>query len=389
MKSKDLVLIFLITSIYIFIMTYPHHLSFNRSILEFVDIALLVLFSGYSLMSFLRPKNNNENILQKPLLVLVSSLFLMIITGVILKFSSIGLHLKSLTLFLSLITMILLVMAYFRRIIYFNSSDYKKLLRLSKKAIKKQPVNENAVIFVDDVGMEFKLSKEKVNNLKEFVIKSLKGQISYTEFWALRNISFEIDKGDRWGIIGLNGAGKSTLLKIVSGVMKPTEGSIVIKGKIIPLLELGAGFDPNYTGKENIFLNGAMLGLSKEFLEEKYEEIVEFSEIRKFIDVPLKNYSSGMKARLGFSIATVIKPEILVLDEVLSVGDAKFKKKSEDKITSLFNEGVTVLFVSHSIEQVKKICNKALWLEKGKVVMKGDAKEICETYERVCKGEEI
>ena len=389
MKSKDLMLIFLITSIYIFIMTYPHHLSFNRSILEFVDIALLVLFSGYSLMSFLRPKNNNENILQKPLLVLGSSLFLMIITGVILKFSSIGLHLKSLTLFLSLITMILLVMAYFRRIIYFNSSDYKKLLRLSKKAIKKQPVNENAVIFVDDVGMEFKLSKEKVNNLKEFVIKSLKGQISYTEFWALRNISFEIDKGDRWGIIGLNGAGKSTLLKIVSGVMKPTEGSIVIKGKIIPLLELGAGFDPNYTGKENIFLNGAMLGLSKEFLEEKYEEIVEFSEIRKFIDVPLKNYSSGMKARLGFSIATVIKPEILVLDEVLSVGDAKFKKKSEDKITSLFNEGVTVLFVSHSIEQVKKICNKALWLEKGKVVMKGDAKEICETYERVCKGEEI
>jgi len=389
MKSKDLVLIFLITSIYIFIMTYPHHLSFNRSILEFVDIVLLVLFSGYSLISFLRPKKNNVNILKKPLLVLGSSLFLMIITGIILKFSSIGLHLKSLTLVLSLITMILSLMAYFRRIIYFNSGDYKKLLGSSENSIRKQPVNENTVISVDNVGMEFKLSKEKVNNLKEFVIKSLKGQISYTEFWALRNISFEVDKGDRWGIIGLNGAGKSTLLKIVSGVMKPTEGSIVIKGKIIPLLELGAGFDPNYSGKENIFLNGAMLGLTKEFLEEKYEEIVEFSEIRKFIDVPLKNYSSGMKARLGFSIATVIKPEILVLDEVLSVGDAKFKKKSEDKITSLFNEGVTVLFVSHSIEQVKKICDKALWLENGKVVMKGDAKEICETYERVCKGEEI
>jgi ABC-2 type transport system ATP-binding protein len=389
MKSKDLVLIFLITSIYIFIMTYPHHLSFNRSILEFVDIVLLVLFSGYSLISFLRPKKNNVNILKKPLLVLGSSLFLMIITGIILNFSSIGLHLKSLTLFLSLITLFLLLMAYFRRIIYFNSSDYKKLLESSKKSIQKQLVSQNAVIIADDIGMEFKLSKEKVNNLKEFVIKSLKGQILYTEFWALRNISFEVDKGDRWGIIGLNGAGKSTLLKIVSGVMKPTEGSIVIKGKIIPLLELGAGFDPNYTGKENIFLNGAMLGLTKEFLEEKYEEIIEFSEIRKFIDVPLKNYSSGMKARLGFSIATVIKPEILVLDEVLSVGDAKFKKKSEDKITSLFNEGVTVLFVSHSIEQVKKICNKALWLENGKVVMKGDAKEICETYERVCKGEEI
>ena len=370
-------------------MTYPHHLSFNRSILEFVDIVLLVLFSGYSLMSFLRPKNNNENILQKPLLVLGSSLFLMIITGIILNFSSIGLHLKSLTLFLSLITMILLLMAYFRRIIYFNSSDYKKIEKSTKKLIKKQPVNENAVILVDNVGMQFKLSKEKVNNLKEFVIKSLKGQILYTEFWALRNISFEVDKGDRWGIIGLNGAGKSTLLKIVSGVMKPTEGSLVIKGKIIPLLELGAGFDPDYTGKENIFLNGAMLGLSKDFLLEKYDEIVEFSEIKKFIDVPLKNYSSGMKARLGFSIATVIKPEILVLDEVLSVGDAKFQKKSEDKITSLFNEGVTVLFVSHSIKQVKKICNKALWLENGKVVMKGDAREICETYEKVCKGEKI
>jgi len=389
MKSKDLVLIFLVTSIYISIMTYHHHLSFNRSILEFVDIVLLVLFSGYSLISFLRPKKNNVNILRKPLLVLGSSLFLMIITGIILNFSSIGLHLKSLTLFLSLITMILLLMAYFRRIIYFNSSDYKKIEKSTKKLIKKQPVNENAVILVDNVGMQFKLSKEKVNNLKEFVIKSLKGQILYTEFWALRNISFEIDKGDRWGIIGLNGAGKSTLLKIVSGVMKPTEGSLVIKGKIIPLLELGAGFDPDYTGKENIFLNGAMLGLSKEFLEEKYEEIVEFSEIRKFIDVPLKNYSSGMKARLGFSIATVIKPEILVLDEVLSVGDAKFQKKSEDKITSLFNEGVTVLFVSHSIKQVKKICNKALWLENGKVVMKGDAREICETYEKVCKGEKI
>ena len=171
--------------------------------------------------------------------------------------------------------------------------------------------------------------------------------------------------------------------------MKPTEGSVEIKGKIIPLLELGAGFDSNYTGKENIFLNGAMLGLSKEFLEEKYEEIVEFSEIRNFINVPLKNYSSGMRARLGFSIATTIKPEILILDEVLSVGDAKFKRKSENKITSLFNEGVTVLFVSHSILQVKKLCNKAIWLEKGEIVMMGDAQEVCAAYEEICKSETI
>ena len=263
-----------------------------------------------------------------------------------------------------------------------------KINEKSPEPIKK-PLNPNVVINVDNVGMQFNLSQEKVDNLKEFVIKFLKRQLSYKEFWALRNISFEVEKGDRWGVIGLNGAGKSTLLKIVSGVMKPTEGNVEIKGKIIPLLELGAGFDQNYTGKENIFLNGAMLGLSKEFLEEKYEEIVEFSEIRKFINVPLKNYSSGMKARLGFSIATTIKPEILILDEVLSVGDAKFRKKSENKIKSLFNAGVTVLFVSHSIVQVKALCNKAIWLENGEIVMMGDAKEVCEAYEEICKSESV
>jgi ABC-2 type transport system ATP-binding protein len=388
LKSKDLVLIFLITSIYILIITYPYHVSFNRSVLEFVSIIFLFIFSGYSLLSFLRPKENYSKILNNPLLILGLSTLLIIITGAILRFTTIGLHLKSLTILLSLITMILLIMAYIRRIIYVKSNGDKVQVVPSNNLTKKQS-NPNVVIDVDDVGMQFRLSKEKVDNLKEFFIKFLKRQLSYREFWAVRHISFEVEKGDRWGVIGLNGAGKSTLLKIVSGVMKPTEGSIQIKGKIIPLLELGAGFDSSYTGKENIFLNGAMLGLSKEFLEEKYEEIVDFSEIRKFIDVPLKNYSSGMRARLGFSIATVVQPEILVLDEVLSVGDAKFKKKSEQKIISLFNKGVTVLFVSHSIAQVKKICNKAIWLEKGEIVMKGDAKEICETYERVCKGEEI
>lgn len=238
------------------------------------------------------------------------------------------------------------------------------------------------VINVKDVGMEFNLSQEKVDNIKEYVIKLLKRELLFQEFWALKNVSFEVKKGDRVGIVGLNGAGKSTLLKVISGVMKPTEGSVEVKGKLVPLLELGAGFDMNYTGRENIFLNGAMLGYTKEFLEEKYDEIVEFSEIGKFIDVPLKNYSSGMKARLGFSVATVVEPEILILDEVLSVGDAKFKKKSEERILSLFDKGVTVLFVSHSVEQVKRLCNKAIWLDNGKIVMQGDVEEVCAAYDK-------
>jgi len=387
-KSKDLMIIFLLSSIYIIITSYPYHLDFNRSILEYVSFILLILFLGYSLISLLQLEENYIDILKKPARLLAFSALLIISVSVILKFSSLGLHLKSLTLVLSIITMFLSLAAYIRRIRYFKSNRNDKIKLVAESPI--QPFkNENAVIRVYNVGMEFKLSKEKVNNLKEFVIKFLKRQLSYSEFWALKNISFEVEKGDRWGIIGLNGAGKSTLLKIVSGVMKPTEGSVEIKGKIVPLLELGAGFDPSYTGKENIFLNGAMLGLSKEFLEEKYEEIVDFSEIRKFIDVPLKNYSSGMRARLGFSIATTIKPEILILDEVLSVGDAKFKKKSENKIISLFNEGITVLFVSHSIEQVKKLCNKAIWLENGETVMMGDAKEVCEAYEEICESEEV
>ena len=387
-KSKDLMIIFLLSSIYIIITSYPYHLDFNRSILEYVSFILLILFLGYSLISLLQLEENYIDILKKPARLLAFSALFIISVSVILKFSSLGLHLKSLTLVLSIITMFLSLAAYIRRIRYFKSNRNDKIKLVAESPI--QPFkNENAVIRVYNVGMEFKLSKEKVNNLKEFVIKFLKRQLSYSEFWALKNISFEVEKGDRWGIIGLNGAGKSTLLKIVSGVMKPTEGSVEIKGKIVPLLELGAGFDPSYTGKENIFLNGAMLGLSKEFLEEKYEEIVEFSEIRKFIDVPLKNYSSGMRARLGFSIATTIKPEILILDEVLSVGDAKFKKKSENKIISLFNEGITVLFVSHSIEQVKKLCNKAIWLENGETVMMGDAKEVCEAYEEICESEEV
>lgn len=237
------------------------------------------------------------------------------------------------------------------------------------------------VIKVENVGMEFNLSQEKTDNLKEYVIKLIKRELMYQSFWALQNISFEVEKGDKVGILGLNGAGKSTLLKLISGVMKPTEGTITLKGMISPLLELGAGFDHNYTGRENIYLNGAMLGYPKEFIESKFDEIVEFAEIGDFIDVPLKNYSSGMIARLGFSIATVVEPKILILDEVLSVGDAKFREKSEQRMKSLLNKDVTVLFVSHSLDQVRNLCNKALWLENGKLVMQGSVEEVSASYE--------
>ena len=237
------------------------------------------------------------------------------------------------------------------------------------------------VLKVDQVGMKFNLNSEKVDDLKDYIIKFLKHQLMYKEFWALKEISFEVKDGDRVGILGLNGAGKSTLLKVVAGVLKPTEGSVEIKGSIVPLLELGAGFDKQYTGKENIFLYGAMLGHSKEFIREKYEEIIEFSELGDFIDVPVKNYSSGMKSRLGFSIATVVEPDILILDEVLSVGDAKFRKKSEKKIMSMIEKNVTVLFVSHSLEQVRRVCNKAILLEKGHIIAQGEIEEVAAVYE--------
>ena len=238
-------------------------------------------------------------------------------------------------------------------------------------------------VVVDNVSMKFNLSKEKVDSLKDYIIKSIKKEIKYNEFWALQNVSFTVEKGDRVGILGLNGAGKSTLLKVIAGVFKPTEGSVTKHGKMVPLLELGAGFDQQYTGKENIYLYGAMLGYSKEFIDEKYDEIVKFSELKDFIDVPIKNYSSGMKSRLGFSIATVVSPKILILDEVLSVGDAKFRKKSEKKVLSMFDSGVTVLFVSHSLAQVQRICNKAMILEKGKLIAYGDIDTISKQYEKM------
>ncbi|MBE6772491.1 MAG: ABC transporter ATP-binding protein [Ruminococcaceae bacterium] len=240
-------------------------------------------------------------------------------------------------------------------------------------------------IVVSDMSMMFNLNQEKVDNLKEYFIKLITRKLHFTEFWALNDISFTVEKGDRVGVLGFNGAGKSTLLKVIAGVLKPTKGSVKVNGIIAPMLELGAGFDMNYSGKENIYLYGATMGYSRKFIEEKYDEIVEFSELGDFINVPVKNYSSGMRARLGFAIATAVEPEILILDEVLSVGDAKFRKKSEAKIRSMFDKGITVLFVSHSVEQVLNICNKAIILEKGKLIAQGDAKEICAKYNEMVR----
>lgn len=252
-------------------------------------------------------------------------------------------------------------------------------------------MSEKAII-LDHVSMKFNLSKEKTDSLKDYVIKLIRRELHYNEFWALKDISVSIDKGDRVGILGLNGAGKSTLLKVIAGVFKPTEGTVERHGKLAPLLELGAGFDKEYTGGENIFLYGAVLGYSKKFIEEKYDEIVEFSELGNFIDVPVKNYSSGMRSRLGFSIATVVSPKILILDEVLSVGDARFRRKSEKKITDMFDSGVTVLFVSHSLAQVKRLCNKAMILDHGKLVGYGDIEEMAPIYQEMldnCKDVEL
>lgn len=241
---------------------------------------------------------------------------------------------------------------------------------------------------VDHVSMKFNLSSEKVDNIKEYVIKMIKKELMYQEFWALRDISFEVRKGDRVGVMGLNGAGKSTLLKVVSGVLKATEGNVETHGRIAPLLELGAGFDRQYTGAENIYLYGAMLGYSREFLEEKYKEIVEFSELGSFINVPVKNYSSGMRARLGFSVATIVEPDILILDEVLSVGDAKFRKKCEKRVQSMFDKGVTVIFVSHSTQQVLRMCNKGILLEQGRLIAQGNVDEVVSFYEAKMEMEE-
>ena len=233
---------------------------------------------------------------------------------------------------------------------------------------------------VNNVRMHFNMNKDKIDNLKEYCIKLFKRQLFFEDFTALQDISFKIEAGDTFGIIGLNGSGKSTLLKVISGILKPTTGSVKVHGTIAPLIELGAGFDPDLTARENIFLNGSVLGFSREFMREKFDEIVEFSELQDFVDVPIKNFSSGMVARIGFSVATIVKPDILICDEILAVGDYKFQEKCEQRIKDLMSGGTTVILVSHSIQQVERICNHILWLEHGKMKALG-GKELIPLYQ--------
>lgn len=247
---------------------------------------------------------------------------------------------------------------------------------------KRRNKKQKNMIEIKNVSVVFKRTTEKMTSLKEYFINSLKKKIKKEKFVALEDINITIKKGEIVGLLGLNGAGKSTLLKVISGIIKPTSGEVKLSGKMAPLIELGAGFDPELTGRENIFLNGSLLGFSKKELKDKIEDIIDFSELKEFIDVPLKNYSSGMYARLGFSIATIYEPEILIIDEVLSVGDFHFQEKSLNKIMEMIEKGTTVLFVSHDIEQVEKLCKKVIWLEKGKVKVIGDAKKICKEYSK-------
>ena len=236
------------------------------------------------------------------------------------------------------------------------------------------------VIDVRNVTIRFNLANQKVDNLKEYFIKLVKKELMFQEFLAVQDVSFQVKKGEAWGIVGANGSGKSTLLKAISGILRPYKGTISVRGSIAPLIELGAGFDGNLTARENIYLIGCVLGYTKRFMQEHFDEIVEFAGIEEFLDSPIKNYSSGMRARLGFSVATMVKPDILIVDEILAVGDYQFRKKCEARMKQMLSEGVTLLFVSHSIEEVKRLCSHALWLEKGKVMQMGASKEVCEAY---------
>ncbi|MBR4578737.1 MAG: ABC transporter ATP-binding protein [Oscillospiraceae bacterium] len=238
----------------------------------------------------------------------------------------------------------------------------------------------NPMIEVNDVTMRFHMNTDKILSLKEFVTRKLRGTIRYTDFTALEHVSFTVEKGETLGLIGRNGAGKSTMLKVISGILVPTEGRVVTHGNVVPMLELGSGFDMDLTGRENIFLNGAILGYGEEFLKERYGDIVEFSELGKFIDVPIRNYSSGMLARLAFSVASLVEPEILIVDEILSVGDIGFQEKSRARMTELMGGGTTVLFVSHDLKQIETMCSRALWLDHGKLRMIGPADEVCDAY---------
>ncbi|MGI5850357.1 MAG: ABC transporter ATP-binding protein [Christensenellales bacterium] len=240
---------------------------------------------------------------------------------------------------------------------------------------------EEYVVQVKNATVRFNIASEKVDNLKEYFVKLVKRKLFFEEFFALKDVSIEIKPGESWGIVGRNGSGKSTLLKLICGILTPYKGTVSVKGTVAPLIELGAGFDGNMTAQENIFLSGALLGHSKKYMKEHYDEIVDFAELHCFLDMPIKNYSSGMRARLGFAVATAVKPDILIVDEVLSVGDFAFQKKCEKRMHEMLEGGTTLLFVSHSIESVKQLCTKALWIHKGEQVMQGDVQTVCEAYQ--------
>lgn len=247
-----------------------------------------------------------------------------------------------------------------------------------------QTADPTPLVEVKNVSMRFRMPTQKIDNLKEFFIKAVKRQLKYEDLWVLKDISFHVDKGESVGILGRNGAGKSTLLKLISGIIEPTTGCITVRGSIVPLLRLGAGFDMEATGKENVFLNGAMLGFSKKEMQARYDSIVEFAELGKFMNMPLKNYSNGMTARLGFAIAVDVNPDLLIVDEILAVGDAAFQQKCAEKIASLQANGTTLLLVSHNAAQVKKLCKRALWIKDGSIVMYDDAAKVSDAYAADC-----
>lgn len=243
--------------------------------------------------------------------------------------------------------------------------------------------NDNrSMIKVNDITVCYRMPHDKIQSIKEYLVAMVKRKLQYDEFYALRNVSFEIARGEVVGIVGNNGAGKSTLLKVISGILQPAGGKVTLGGNVVPMLELGSGFDFDLTGRENIFLNGAILGYSESFLKEKYDEIVEFSELKEFIDIPVRNYSSGMIMRLAFSIASMVNPDILIVDEILAVGDASFQEKSHNRMMELMSHGTTVLLVSHNIDQIRELCDRVVWLDHGKIVEIGEAETVCRNYMR-------
>lgn len=246
-------------------------------------------------------------------------------------------------------------------------------------------MEKDNIIVAEEVSMHFNMASERLESLKEYFIKLIKRQLFFKDFIAVNKVSFSIKRGEVFGIVGTNGSGKSTTLKMISGILKPTSGKITINGNIAPLIELGAGFDGELTARENIYLNGAVLGYSKKYIDEHFDRIVDFAELRDFLDMPIKNYSSGMVARIAFAIATVITPDILIVDEILSVGDFLFQEKCEKRINELMEGGTTIVIVSHSIEQIERLCDRVMWIEKGNLKMLGDTADVCNAYKNLAK----